>query len=66
VGDAGVLVDPLDEAAIAAGMARLTEDKALGERLAAEGPIQAARFTWEAGARGILAGLEAAAGGSAS
>lgn len=66
VGDAGLLVDPLDEAAIADGMARLTDDEALRARLAAEGPIQAARFTWEAGARGILAGLEAAAEGKTS
>ena len=66
VGDAGLLVDPLDEAAIADGMARLADDEALHARLAAEGPIQAARFTWEAGARGILAGLEAAAEGKTS
>ncbi|MFN8378438.1 MAG: glycosyltransferase family 1 protein [Anaerolineae bacterium] len=59
VGDNGVLVDPLDEAAIAAGMSRLSDDTVLRARLASNGPAQAARFTWETGARGILAGLEA-------
>lgn len=62
VGDAGLLVDPLDEAAIAQEMTRLTDEAGLREQLAALGPPQAARFTWEAGARGILNGLIEASG----
>jgi glycosyltransferase involved in cell wall biosynthesis len=60
VGDAGLLVDPLDVEAIAARMGQISSDAALRRQLAARGPAQAARFTWEATARGILAGLEAA------
>jgi alpha-1,3-rhamnosyl/mannosyltransferase len=46
VGDAGVLVDPLDEQAISAQMARLLEDDGMRRRLSAAGLAQAARFTW--------------------
>ena len=60
VGDSGLLVDPLDEAAIAGGIARLANDSALRAQLVGKGRIQAARFTWEAAARGILGGLTAA------
>lgn len=63
VGEAAVLVDPLDVDAIAAGMARLSEDAGLRARLAADGPAQAARFTWARAAQGILDGLEAAVPG---
>jgi glycosyltransferase involved in cell wall biosynthesis len=47
-GDAALLVDPLDRAAIAAGLVRLAGDAALRQRLAAAGPRRAARFTWRA------------------
>jgi glycosyltransferase involved in cell wall biosynthesis len=47
VGDAGVLVDPLDPPAIAAAV-----ERALGDpRLRAAGPARAAAFTWDAAAR---------------
>ncbi len=51
VGDAAVLVDPLDQAAIASGIAR-----ALGEheRLRAAGPSQAQRFSWDSAAAGLI------------
>lgn len=51
VGDAAVLVDPLDQAAIASGIAR-----ALGEheRLRAAGPSQAQRFSWNSAAAGLI------------
>ncbi len=42
-----VLVDPLDTAAIAAGMQRLLADSALRQRLAGRGRQRAATFTWE-------------------
>ncbi len=63
VGEYGVLVDPLDVDAIAAGMARLSNDSGLRARLAAAGPAQAARFTWARAAQAVLNGLEAAVAG---
>lgn len=46
-----LLVDPLDEAAIATGMLRLADDAEFRRRLAAAGPRTARQFTWEASAR---------------
>ena len=50
-GDAALLVDPGDEAAIADGMQRLLVDEALRERLRVAGPARAARFNWDDTAR---------------
>jgi glycosyltransferase involved in cell wall biosynthesis len=61
VGEAGLLVNPQDEAAIAAGMSELAEDAGLRQRLIAAGYGQAGRFTWAEAARGTLEGLGAAA-----
>jgi glycosyltransferase involved in cell wall biosynthesis len=47
-GDAALLVDPDDEAAIAAGLVRLVGDQALRARLAVAGRRRAARYTWPA------------------
>lgn len=47
VGSAALTVDPLDVDAIAGAIARLVDDGALRDRLAAEGPRQAARFSWK-------------------
>jgi alpha-1,3-rhamnosyl/mannosyltransferase len=55
VGDAGLLVDPADEGAIAAGVAAVLDDPSLAERLRRAGPQRAARFTWDACAEGTLA-----------
>lgn len=46
-GDAALLVDPDDAAAIAAALRRLLEDGALRERLIAAGHDQAGRFSWD-------------------
>ena len=46
-----LLVDPLNEAAIAAGMLRLAEDEEIRRRLAAAGPRTAQKFSWDATAR---------------
>lgn len=46
-GDAGLLVDPLDERAIAAAIQELLEDRALAEQLASAGRANAALYTWE-------------------
>jgi glycosyltransferase involved in cell wall biosynthesis len=62
VGDAGLLRDPTDAAAIAEALATVLRDPAEAERLRAAGVARAATFTWTATARGIAAALEAAAG----
>ena len=62
VGDAGILVDPLDEAAIGAALVRVLADAPLRARLIAVGPERAAHFSWERCAQETLAVLEGAAG----
>ncbi|MCB0077681.1 MAG: WecB/TagA/CpsF family glycosyltransferase [Anaerolineales bacterium] len=52
-GDAALLVDPLDEAQIADGMARLLADAALRQQLRERGLAHAAAFTWQRSAAGI-------------
>lgn len=59
-GEAAVLVDPHDPAAIAAGLERVLDDAALGERLRAAGPAHARGFTWLETARATLAGYREA------
>lgn len=59
-GDAALLFDPEDPAAIAAAIERLVSDAGERERLIALGRVQAGRFTWEACARGTLASYERA------
>jgi glycosyltransferase involved in cell wall biosynthesis len=59
-GDA-LLVAPDDEAALAAGIARLAGDADLRARLADAGRARTAEHTWDARARRILAWMEAAA-----
>lgn len=46
-GDAALLVDPLDRAAMAQAMQRVVQDEPLRQSLIAAGRIQAARFSWE-------------------
>ena len=53
-GDAALLVDPADPAALAAGIRALAGDAALRDRLSAAGLARAARFTWDATARATL------------
>jgi glycosyltransferase involved in cell wall biosynthesis len=50
-GDDAVLVDPSDDASIAAGLRRVLEDVPLRDRLRRAGPARAARFTWPDAAR---------------
>ena len=61
VGDAGLLVGPLDVDAIANGLERLVQDADLRRELAARGLSRAAGFTWERAARATLAVLGKAA-----
>jgi alpha-1,3-rhamnosyl/mannosyltransferase len=55
VGDAALTVDPLDEQALAAVMARALGDVAQREEMRARGLAQAARFSWERTAQETLA-----------
>jgi len=50
-GDAALVFDPRDPAAIAAAMLRLWTDEALRHQLSARGRWQVSRFTWERTAR---------------
>jgi glycosyltransferase involved in cell wall biosynthesis len=54
-GDAALLVDPLDEDALADGIVRILTDDTLRAELSAKGPERAARYSWEATARATLA-----------
>ncbi len=58
VGDGGLLVDPLDTSAIAAGLARLLDDVMLRRTLIALGSANLRRFSWEATARTVLTVIE--------
>jgi glycosyltransferase involved in cell wall biosynthesis len=51
VGEAGLMVDPLDAEALAGAMARVLGDGALRAQLAVRGPERAATFSWETSAR---------------
>jgi glycosyltransferase involved in cell wall biosynthesis len=59
-GDAALLFDPESPRAIADAIEALLRDPALVERLRAAGRDQAARFTWEAAARGVVGSYERA------
>lgn len=61
VGDAGLLVDPLDVAAIAEALVRLASDADLRDRLRQRGLEHVKGWTWERSARETLAVLTAAA-----
>lgn len=55
VGDAAILVDPADAAALSRAMGALLEDANLRRGLSEAGPRRAASFTWEETARRTLA-----------
>jgi len=54
VGDAGLLVDPLDVDAIAAGLIGLLQDASARDAYLRAGLQRAAQFTWEKAARQLL------------
>lgn len=60
VGGAALLVDPLDVQGLAGALARVLDDESLQARLAAQGPVQAAQFTWQRTAEATLGALHAA------
>lgn len=55
VGDAALMVDPLDEEALGVAMDRLLEDESLRANLIEKGLKRAANFSWEQAARETLA-----------
>jgi len=55
VGEAALTVDPTNDEALAAAIARLARDEALRRRLIGAGRARAARFTWERTARRTMA-----------
>lgn len=59
-GDAALLFDPRDPAAIAEALVRLLSDSELRARLAQAGPERAAQFTWRATAEATLASYDRA------
>ena len=63
VGDGAILVDPLDPAAIAAGLAVAVGDEVARASLIARGHANAGRFSWDVCARQIL-GLLVPEGGA--
>ena len=65
-GDAALLVDPLDTAALAGAMARLLAEEALRAELAAKGLAQVRKFSWQRAAQETLQVLEGVVGGSRS
>ena len=60
-GDAAVRFDPDQVDSMVGAMLAVTNDEALRHRLAGAGPRQAAKYSWEATARGTLDALLAAA-----
>ena len=62
-GDAALLVDPLDTAALAAALRRIVGDTQLRQDLIAKGHANLARFRWEDVAAQTLGVLEAAGSG---
>jgi glycosyltransferase involved in cell wall biosynthesis len=59
-GDAALLFDPEDDAAIHTALVRLLTEDRLRQRLSAAGPDQAARFNWDATAAATAAVYERA------
>jgi glycosyltransferase involved in cell wall biosynthesis len=60
-GKTGLLVDPDDAGALGAGIADLVADDARREQLGKDALVNAARFTWESTAIGIMRALAAEA-----
>jgi glycosyltransferase involved in cell wall biosynthesis len=53
-GDAAILFDPRDTAALATALRRVLDDANLADDLRERGRARAALFTWEACAAGVL------------
>ncbi|MCY4063281.1 MAG: glycosyltransferase family 1 protein [Chloroflexi bacterium] len=62
VGDAGLLVDPLNVPAIAEAMGRCSDDAALRKLLIKRGYRRAKQFTWDAAAQQVMAAFDGLGG----
>jgi glycosyltransferase involved in cell wall biosynthesis len=62
VGDAGLLVDPLDVQAIARGLVKLLTEPDFAEELAGRGLQRARQFSWDRTAELTLGALRDAGG----
>lgn len=62
VGDAGILVDPFDETALAQAIARVIENSNLAAKLRVKGLQRAREFSWQQTARLTLKAYEQAVG----
>jgi glycosyltransferase involved in cell wall biosynthesis len=62
LGDAGILVDPDDPAAIADAMHRVLTDAALRRQMAEQGAQRAARYSWKASAERLYETYRSVAG----
>jgi glycosyltransferase involved in cell wall biosynthesis len=60
-GDAALLVDPTDSAAIAFGMERMLTNESLRQMLVAKGDLRGRKFTWNATAERFAGAIERAA-----
>ena len=60
VGDAGIMVNPTDTDAIAAGLRQLVENTELRGKLSGAGIERSKQFTWEKAAEKTLAALRCA------
>jgi len=58
VGDAGLMVDPLNIETIATAMSRFSDDDSLHENYRQRGYQQVKKFTWESAAQQLLAAFE--------
>jgi glycosyltransferase involved in cell wall biosynthesis len=65
VGDAGLIVDPLETGSIAAGLESLLRNASLSDELRDRGPRRAASFDWAEAARVTRQVLERASGSAA-
>jgi glycosyltransferase involved in cell wall biosynthesis len=61
VADAGVMVDPMDKAAIVAGLVRILTDRPFAEELAQRGLARSRMFDWDEIAAAVLKVLQEAA-----
>jgi glycosyltransferase involved in cell wall biosynthesis len=61
VGDAGLKVRPGDTAQLASALARVLDEPAVHDTLAAAGRVRAAHFSWDRAARALAAGYRSTA-----
>ncbi len=66
IGDAGIMVDPSDQDALAEAIVQVLTNQALREELAERGPLRARTFTWERAAHATVTSYRRALNGSSA